>query len=162
MADWLTVEQRRRVMQAIKSKDTGPEMAIRRLLHRLGYRYRLHKKGLPGKPDLVFGSRRKVIFVHGCFWHAHDCRYGRAPESRQDYWLPKLRRNKERDAEKLAELEALGWEVLTIWECQIKAKDQSGLVDTVTAFLDGNGGSTAPKRGVRTSALDEKSGSSNA
>ena len=138
MADWLTEEQRRRVMQAIKSKDTGPEMAVRRMVHRLGYRYRLHKKGLPGRPDLVFAPRKKVIFVHGCFWHAHDCRYGRAPTSRQEYWLPKLKRNRERDAENKAELESLGWEVLTVWECQIKKKDTTALVEALTGFLDGN------------------------
>lgn len=136
MADWLTVEQRSRVMQAIKSKDTGPEMLVRRLVHGLGYRYRLHKKGLPGRPDLVFAGRKKIIFVHGCFWHAHDCRFGRAPKSRQDYWIPKLRRNKERDEENRTQLEALGWEVLTIWECQLKSKDRAELVRTVTEFLD--------------------------
>lgn len=137
MADWLTVEQRRRVMQAIKSKDTGPEMAVRRLVHGLGYRYRLHKKGLPGRPDLVFAARKRVIFVHGCFWHSHDCPKGREPESRQDYWLPKLRRNRERDKEKRAELEQLGWKVLEIWECQIKDKDRSELIEAVIEFLDG-------------------------
>ena len=137
MADWLTQEQRRRVMQAIRGKDTGPELAVRRIVHRLGYRYRLHKKGLPGKPDLVFARRKKVIFVHGCFWHAHDCRFGRAPESRPDYWLPKLKRNKERDIENRAELESLGWQVLAVWECQIKEQDETELVDLLTSFLDG-------------------------
>lgn len=137
MADWLTPEQRRRVMQAIKGKDTGPELAVRRIVHRLGYRYRLHKKGLPGRPDLVFARRKKVIFVHGCFWHVHDCRYGRAPESRQEYWLPKLKRNKERDVENREELEALGWEVLTLWECQIRKKDTGQIVDVLRTFLDG-------------------------
>ncbi len=124
-------------MQAIRGKDTGPELAVRRIVHRLGYRYRLHKKGLPGRPDLVFARRKKVIFVNGCFWHAHDCQYGRAPESRQDYWLPKLKRTKERDIENRAELESLGWEVLTVWECQIKGKDNTNLVDVLTTFLDG-------------------------
>ena len=134
MADWLTPEQRRRVMQAIKSKDTGPEMAVRRLAHRLGYRYRLHRKGLPGRPDLVFGGRKKIIFVHGCFWHAHSCRYGRAPTSREEYWLPKLKRNKERDAENQAKLRELGWSVMVIWECEIK--DTAKLIDRITSFLD--------------------------
>ena len=86
-------------------KDTEPEWAVRRLLHGLGYRYRLHRKDLPGKPDLVFPSRRKAIFVHGCFWHSHGCRYGRPPKSRLEYWLPKLKRNMKRDANKRAELE---------------------------------------------------------
>ena len=134
MADWLTPEQRRRVMQAIKSKDTKPEMTVRRLVHRMGYRYRLHKKGLPGRPDLVFGGRRKIIFVHGCFWHAHSCKYGRAPKSRQGYWLPKLKRNKERDAENRSELRELGWRVMTIWECEIK--DTAALMNRITEFLD--------------------------
>ena len=136
MTDWLTTEQRRRVMQAIRGKDTKPELTVRRLLHRLGYRYRLHKKGLPGRPDLVFAGRKKVVFVHDCFWHAHDCRFGRAPTSREDYWLPKLRRNKERDAENEAALEAMGWEVHTVWECEIKKKDKSELVKSLTEFLD--------------------------
>lgn len=134
MADWLTPEQRRRVMQAIKSKDTKPEMTVRRLVHRMGYRYRLHKKGLPGRPDLVFGGRKKIIFVHGCFWHAHNCKYGRPPKSRQDYWLPKLKRNKERDAENRAALRELGWRVMTIWECEIK--DTAALMNRITTFLD--------------------------
>ena len=134
MADWMTPEQRTRVMQAIRGKDTAPEMAVRRLVHSLGYRYRLHKKGLPGRPDLVFGPRKKVIFVHGCFWHAHHCRNGRAPSSRQDYWLPKLKRNKERDAENKADLEAQGWRVLTIWECEIK--DTGSVVRMIRDFLD--------------------------
>ena len=136
MADRITEEKRRRVMQAVKSKDTGPELAVRRIMHKLGYRYRLHKKGLPGRPDLVFARRKKVIFVHGCFWHGHDCRYGRPPESRREYWLPKLERNRERDRENKAELESLGWKVLTVWECQIKRKDTADLVDLLIRFLE--------------------------
>ncbi|MDE0622866.1 MAG: very short patch repair endonuclease [Bryobacterales bacterium] len=134
MTDWLTVEQRRRVMQAVKGKDTGPELTVRRIVHRLGYRYRLHKKDLPGRPDLVFGPRKKVIFVHGCFWHAHNCRYGRMPESRQEYWVPKLIGNMERDKANVAKLEAMGWEVLTVWECEVKRTAE--LVDRLTEFLD--------------------------
>ncbi len=122
-------------MQAVKSKDTKPEMAVRRLVHSMGYRYRLHKKGLPGRPDLVFGPRRKVIFVHGCFWHVHDCKYFRMPASNTDYWLPKLRRNQERDAENRAALCAMGWQVLTVWECAIK--DTAGLAAEIRHFLDG-------------------------
>ena len=134
MADTRTKEQRRRIMQAVRSKDTGPEWTVRRLLHRFGYRYRLHRRDLPGKPDLVFASRRKVVLVHGCFWHGHDCRFGRVPTSRLDYWLPKLERNKQRDAEVLAELEVLGWKVLTIWECDLK--DLESLAAKLRAFLD--------------------------
>ena len=123
MADTRTPDQRRRIMQAIRCKDTKPERIVRRLLHGLGYRYRLHRSDLPGKPDLVFPGRRKAIFVHGCFWHAHGCRRGQPPKSRLDYWLPKLERNRERDAEKRASLESLSWSVLTVWQCEIGDPD---------------------------------------
>jgi DNA mismatch endonuclease (patch repair protein) len=108
-------------MRRIESKGMKPELAVRRIVHRLGYRYRLHRKDLPGKPDLIFGPTRKVIFVHGCFWHGHDdpaCRDSRAPRSNQTYWLPKLARNRERDTANIAALQASGWEVLVIWECE--------------------------------------------
>ena len=137
MVDTRTKEQRRRIMQAVRCKDTEPEWAVRRLLHGLGYRYRLHRKDLPGKPDLVFPSRRKAIFVHGCFWHTHGCRYGRPPKSRLEYWLPKLKRNMKRDAKKRAELEALRWQVLTVWQCEIK--DLDALTAKLCAFLEGDG-----------------------
>ncbi len=120
MADRLTPERRSANMARIRAKDTKPEMIVRRMVHRLGARYRLHRKDLPGKPDLVFGPRRKVIFVHGCFWHLHSCRDGRIPASRRDYWEPKLTRNVERDAAACAALEAAGWQVLVIWECEIR------------------------------------------
>lgn len=106
-------------MQSVKGKDTGPEMVVRRWLFSRGYRYRLHPKTLPGKPDIVMPGRRLAIFVHGCFWHGHDCIKGRAPKSRLDYWQPKLDNNRERDARKASELRALGWEVLTLWQCDI-------------------------------------------
>lgn len=121
-------------MQAVRGKDTGPEWIVRRLLHRLGYRYRLHRKDLPGKPDLVFPARRKAIFVHGCFWHAHGCRYGKPPKSALEYWLPKLDQNRKRDAEKSARLEARGWTVLTVWQCE--TKDTEALTAKLRAFLD--------------------------
>jgi DNA mismatch endonuclease, patch repair protein len=95
--DTRTPDQRSRIMQAVKQKDTGPELLLRRALHRLGYRYRTHAKDLPGRPDLVFASRKKVIFVHGCFWHGHDCSKGRLPKSRPEYWIPKIEANKARD-----------------------------------------------------------------
>jgi DNA mismatch endonuclease (patch repair protein) len=108
-------------MRAIRSKGTNPEMFVRRLVHGLGYRYRLHVPDLPGKPDLVFPKMRKVIFVHGCFWHLHKgCRDGHIPKSRRDYWEPKLRRNAERDASHLKSLRKLGWKPLIIWECALK------------------------------------------
>src|SRR5581483_7737979 len=120
MMDKLTPARRSENMRRIKSKNMKPELAVRRLVHKLGYRYRLHRKDLPGNPDLVFSSKRKVIFVNGCFWHGHDlegCRDGRRPKSNTGYWNTKLARNKERDAKNIAALEASGWAVLTIWEC---------------------------------------------
>ena len=134
MADTRTPEQRRRIMQAVRCKDTKPERIVRRLLHGLGYRYRLHRSDLPGKPDLVFPGRRKAIFVHGCFWHAHGCRRGQPPKSRLDYWLPKLERNRERDAEKRASLESLSWSVLTVWQCE--TGDPDALAVRLCAFLE--------------------------
>lgn len=117
-----------------RSKNTAPEMAVRSLAHRLGYRYRLHRKDIPGKPDLVFPGRRKVIFIHGCFWHQHPgCREGRPPKSNTAYWLPKLERNMERDKAALARLAAAGWDVLVIWECE--TKDAEALARTLTGFL---------------------------
>jgi len=133
---------RRRTMQAVKSKDTAPEMAVRRMTHAMGYRYRLHDKNLPGKPDLVFASRRKVIFVHGCFWHGHDCRRGaRTPKENRDYWQAKIARNKSRDAMARAALPGAGWDVLTIWECEIG--ETGALRKKITGFL--NRKSTPPK-----------------
>ena len=118
--DKLTPERRSRNMGRIGSKNTRPEMLVRRLVHGLGYRYRLHAKDLPGKPDLVFRSRKKVIFVHGCFWHQHKgCREGRVPTSRESYWAPKLARNVERDREHIRALKLLGWRTLVLWECQL-------------------------------------------
>ncbi|MGH9437967.1 MAG: very short patch repair endonuclease [Terriglobia bacterium] len=107
-------------MRRIRSKDTKPEMAVRRLVHRLGYRYRLHRCDLPGRPDMVFQSRRKAIFVHGCFWHQHGrCIDSHIPVSRRSYWAPKLRRNKKRDEKNIALLKTLGWRCLVVWECQV-------------------------------------------
>ncbi len=123
-------------MRRIRSKDTKPEMAVRSLLHGMGYRYRLHRKDLPGKPDLVFGPRRKVIFVHGCFWHLHpdpNCVDARLPKSNLEYWEKKLQRNIERDAANRKQLETDGWTVAVVWACQVKDLDQ--LAQTLTAFL---------------------------
>lgn len=108
-------------MRRIRSKDTAPELAVRSLAHLLGYRFRLHLKRLPGTPDLAFVRRRKVIFVHGCFWHQHkSCIDGRLPKSRTDYWKAKLSKNKERDLANQIALRAIGWKSLVIWECQTK------------------------------------------
>lgn len=108
-------------MAAIRSQNTSPELAVRRIVTTLGYRYRLHRRDLPGKPDLVFVSRRKVIFVHGCFWHMHpkkNCADARPPKSNTSYWGPKLARNAARDAEHVIALKKLGWRVLTVWDCE--------------------------------------------
>jgi len=108
-------------MRRIRSKGMRPELAVRSLVHRMGYRFRLHRKDLPGKPDLVFVSRRKVIFVHGCFWHSHQrCKTAHKPKSNADYWGPKLKRNQARDKKNLAALFAQGWKPLVIWECELK------------------------------------------
>lgn len=107
---------------------------MRKLVFSLGYRYRLHAKNLPGKPDMVFPGRKKVILVHGCFWHGHDCRKGRPPSSRQDFWLPKLKARRERDAKIASELIEAGWEVLTVWECAIKDKEK--LQNEIVDFLN--------------------------
>jgi len=136
MADRLSTEQRSANMRRIKGRDTTPELMVRRMAHAIGYRYRLHRKDLPGKPDLVFGPRRKLIFVHGCFWHQHEgCRAGRIPGSNIGYWAPKLRRNTERDAAARAALEARGWEVLIVWDCE--TRDESALRIRLSNFLGG-------------------------
>jgi DNA mismatch endonuclease (patch repair protein) len=134
--DRLTPERRSANMRQIKSKGMKPEMAVRRLVHALGYRFRLHRRDLPGSPDLVFPGRRKVIFVHGCFWHQHPdaaCRDARPPRSNNGYWGPKLARNQERDACAVNELKALGWDVLVLWECHIAKGD---LEMKLQAFLN--------------------------
>lgn len=127
---------RSRNMAAIRSKNTKPELIVRSLAHRLGYRFRLHAKDLPGNPDLVFLSRKKVIFVHGCFWHQHSsakCRDGRMPKSNRSYWKPKLLKNVERDKRSLAALRALKWKMLVVWECETKNPDRVARV--LTKFL---------------------------
>lgn len=128
-------------MRAVKSKNTGAEMVVRRLAHSLGYRYRLHRRDLPGVPDLVFPSRRAVIFVHGCFWHQHDCARGaRTPKSRTTYWEAKLRRNRERDERHQRQLQGMRWSVLVVWECELR--DHSVLEERLRRFLDGGNNSS--------------------
>jgi len=126
MTDKLSRGRRSDNMRRISSRDTKPEMFVRRFLHARGYRYRLHVQGLPGKPDLVFPKLRKVVFVHGCFWHLHKaCREGRIPDSRRDYWEPKLLKNVERDCKHLASLRRLGWKSLVVWECEMKDSERT-------------------------------------
>lgn len=121
-------------MRRIRSKDMRPELAVRSLVHKLGYRFRLHRKDLPGSPDMVFPSRKKVIFVHGCFWHSHEgCKMAHVPKSNTSYWGPKLERNKARDAKHLAALAEAGWKALVVWECQIK--DENRLQSRLDKFL---------------------------
>lgn len=136
MNDPLTKEERSQRMSLVRSKDTKPEMRVRRLIHSLGYRYRLHARDLPGCPDLVFRRWRKVIFVHGCFWHQHDCSMGnRIPKTRVDYWRNKLERNKKRDADLIRQLRMDGWKVLVIWECQTKPSNLESLTSDIISFL---------------------------
>ena len=119
--DRLTQGQRSLLMSRVRSKDTAPELLVRGLLYRMGYRYRLHVRGLPGTPDIVFQGRGKVVFVHGCFWHQHpNCGDACIPNSRIEYWIPKLARNLQRDEENRQKLEELGWQALVIWECETK------------------------------------------
>ena len=127
-------------MQAVRRKNTAVEVSVRSTLHRLGFRFRLHYKNLPGTPDIVFPSRNSVIFVHGCFWHGHECPRGKLPSSNVDFWREKIRRNRERDSRSRTQLRNVGWRVLTVWECEIKEKEV--LVDRMCRFLrtDGDGG----------------------
>ena len=133
--DRVTRAIRSKIMASVHTRDTGAEKAVRSLVHRLGYRYSVSRKDLPGKPDLVFVSRRKAIFVHGCFWHGHSCRYGRLPKSRLDYWEPKIARNKARDLRQVNALRKEGWSVMVIWQCQLKK--QEALEARVEGFLNG-------------------------
>ena len=121
-------------MSQVRGKNTKPEKIVRSIIRKLGFRYRLHYKKLPGKPDLVFPSRKEVIFVHGCYWHRHTCRKGKSiPATNTEFWEQKLERNKERDKENRKELYKLGWDVLTIWECQIKNHEK--LINRIDNFI---------------------------
>jgi DNA mismatch endonuclease (patch repair protein) len=133
MVDNRSPESRSALMSRVGGKNTAPELIVRRLLYALGYRFRLHRRDLPGTPDIVFPSRRKVIFVNGCFWHAHGCRIGRPPKSRQEFWLPKLERNRLKDARNRRALRNLGWGVLTVWQCRTRTKDR--LAGQLLSFL---------------------------
>lgn len=136
MTDVHTIEQRSRNMAAIRGQHTDPEKRVRSLLHALGYRFRLHRRDLPGKPDIVLPKHRVAIFVNGCFWHSHKCRYGQVkPKTRADFWATKRRDTVERDKRKSKELRATGWKVATIWEC--KTKDEAGLTAELKRILAG-------------------------
>lgn len=133
--DTLSPEERSERMSRVRNKDTKPEMHVRRLVHSLGYRYQLHSGKLPGSPDLVFPGRKKVIFIHGCYWHRHEgCSRCRLPKSRLDFWAPKLEKNRLRDVENQAKLEEMGWDVLVVWECEVQ--EAAGLPGRIMSYLE--------------------------
>jgi DNA mismatch endonuclease (patch repair protein) len=132
MADIVTAQVRSRMMSGIRGTDTAPELALRGSLHRLGFRYRLHARSLPGKPDMVFPKRRAVLFAHGCFWHGHDCHLFKWPSTRPDFWKSKITRNRENDAKHEAQLLALGWRHGVVWECALKGKARLPLRDVIS------------------------------
>lgn len=140
--DPLSVEERSLRMSKIRGKNTGPELQVRKALFKLGYRYKLHDSRLPGRPDLVFPKRHKVIFVHGCFWHLHSCGNYSIPKTRQSFWLPKLRANVTRDRRNQRALRAMGWGVATVWECQLR--DVPRLIRRLQRFLNLGALSTSP------------------
>ncbi len=150
MADVFTKTKRSNVMSKVKGRDTGPEWAVRRLLYAMGYRYRLQGKGLPGRPDIVLKTRRKAVFVHGCFWHGCErpgCRGGRRPRSNTGYWAEKLARNKARDAANLQALAGMGWSALVIWECELSGTE--AVSRRLAAFLGPTRLSSAKAQGRR-------------
>ena len=139
MADTLTPSARSERMGRVRGQDTKPEMVVRRLIHGMGYRYRLHAKDLPGRPDIVFRKRKKAIFIHGCFWHRHPdpaCKLARLPKTRLDFWLPKLEGNRQRDIANVERLEAMGWQVLLVWECELRDREQ--LRNALRRFIEGD------------------------
>ncbi|MDH2089949.1 very short patch repair endonuclease [Rhizobium pusense] len=139
MADTLTSERRSWNMSRIRGRDTRPELLLRSLLHRAGFRFRLHAKQLPGRPDVVLPKYKAAIFVHGCFWHRHPgCRNATTPSTRREFWQEKFDGNVSRDARNRADLEATGWTVLTVWECELKA-DAESVVSELARKLRGNG-----------------------
>ncbi|MBS0273264.1 MAG: DNA mismatch endonuclease Vsr [Proteobacteria bacterium] len=133
MVDTRSPGQRSAIMKSVGTRNTGPEIAVRRILHSLGYRFRLHRKDLPARPDIVLPGRKKVILVHGCFWHGHKCSKGKLPKSRLSYWGPKIADNKKRDARNVRKLKALGWNTLVIWQCE--TKDAVKLGKKLLAFV---------------------------
>ncbi|WP_324731255.1 very short patch repair endonuclease [Pseudomonas paeninsulae] len=143
MADIVDKATRSRMMSGIRGKNTKPELIIRKALHAQGFRFRLHVNDLPGKPDLVLPKYKAVIFIHGCFWHGHDCRYFKAPQTRPDFWLNKIGQNKSRDEYQQAVLQGLGWRVMVVWECAVRAvngQKNGTLIDLIAKWLI-NGGS---------------------
>lgn len=147
MTDKISKDQRSANMRAVRTRNTGPEMRVRQIAHELGYRFRLNLRDLPGKPDLAFPGQRKVIFVHGCFWHQHQgCPRGNAPQSNLSFWQPKLARNKTRDEEQLAAVKKRGWRALVVWECQ--TKDKKRLAARLRRFLGSLRSAQSPRIGA--------------
>ena len=137
--DKLTPDQRSKLMSSIRSKDMIPEIIVRQLLHKMGYRFRLHVQSMPGKPDVVLSKHRKIVFVHGSSWHQHNnksCKKSHLPKSNIEYWIPKLKRNAERDKKHFKELKKLGWSTLIIWECETKDKDTEKLASKIKQFMN--------------------------
>lgn len=133
MVDTRTPEQRSRIMRSVGTQNTGPELTVRKLLHSMGYRFRLHVRHLPGTPDIVFQRRKMAIFVHGCYWHGHGCRKGAPPKSSLEYWGPKIQANKERDARNVSALKEAGWQTLVLWQCELG--DTTALAARLMDFL---------------------------
>ncbi|MBN6207598.1 very short patch repair endonuclease [Ralstonia flatus] len=132
--DTISKAKRSEIMSRIRSTNTQPELVVRSMLHKLGYRFRLHRRELPGRPDIVLPRHRKVILVHGCFWHGHTCKLASRPKSNQRYWADKIARNQSRDAHAMDQLQVLGWEVLVLWECEIRAL--RGVQERIVAFMN--------------------------
>lgn len=134
--DTISAAERSALMSRIRSKDTRPELVVRKLAHALGYRFRVHCADLPGTPDLAFPSRKKVIFVHGCFWHGHTCKLASSPKTNISYWIPKINGNRRRDRQRKRALSKLGWRTLVVWECTTRTKDLSPLERRLVKFLE--------------------------
>ncbi len=135
MTDHVTHDKRSQIMASVGTENTGPELTVRSALHRLGFRFRLHRKDLPGSPDLVFPKLGKVVFVNGCFWHGHRCRYGRLPKSRVEYWRRKIETNKERDRRVKGELRKLGWKAIVVWQCQLRRDPKKAIATLAEALM---------------------------
>lgn len=134
--DIFNKEKRSSIMSSIKSVNTTPEVIVRRILHRNGYRFRLHRNDLPGRPDIVLPKYNKIIFVNGCFWHGHEnCKRSKLPDTNKDFWSSKISKNIERDKRNILKLQEMGWDCLIIWDCQIKKKDIQSLTTTLTEFI---------------------------
>lgn len=138
MMDTVDKKTRSKIMASVKQRDTGPEMLLRKELHRLGFRYRLHDRKLPGSPDIVLKKHRAVIFVHGCFWHRHGCKLSTSPSTQKEFWQNKFEQNAKRDKKKYEELLKMGWRILVVWQCAIKATTIESISKVITGWLNSN------------------------